>query len=195
MTLSLRDRRRLETARDIQQATLKLAVADSLDAITTEAIAAAAGISTRTFFNYFPNKEAAAIGTPPGFRAEDKDVLCAGRGSLADDLKQFLDKHMATLADGEDTLRMVRKIIYSNPRASSLLDQFHKVERDELTECLRARVKDEHVARALAENAVACTSRAIRFWENQENISLKEALDTIWSGHIAAAGLLIASLD
>lgn len=190
MTLSLRDRRRLETARDIQQATLKLATARGLDSVTTEAIAAAAGVSTRTFFNYYPNKEAAAIGIPPGFRDEDKLELRKGRAALSADIKLFLDRHMAALTKDEATLRMVRKIVRSNAKASSVLDRFLLAERDELAECLRARVDDTHTATALAANAVACTSRAIHLWENDENVPLTQALDTVWAGQLAAARLL-----
>ncbi len=68
MTLSLRERRRQQTARDIQLATLDLAVKKGLENVTTEEIAATTGISTRTFFNYYTNKETAAVGARPPFR-------------------------------------------------------------------------------------------------------------------------------
>jgi AcrR family transcriptional regulator len=178
------------TTRDIQQATLKLAVENGLDAVTTEAIADAAGVSTRTFFNYFPNKESAAIGIPPGFDPADKAALCEGRGALASDIKTFLDKHMTSLAQDDATLRMVRDVIRHNIKANSVLEQFHVAEREELTECLNQRVDDAHIAMALASNAVSCTSRAIHLWEETPGISLTEALDIVWQGQIAAARLL-----
>jgi AcrR family transcriptional regulator len=195
MTVSLRERRRQETAREIQKATLELALAEGLDAITTDAIAAAAGVSTRTFFNYYPNKEAAAIGTPPGFQAEDKAALRTGRNALATDLKQFLDKHMAALAEDETTLRMVRHVVHANRKASGELNRIHLAERAELAECLRARVEDEQVAMALATSATACSSRAIHLWENDESVPLAEALDRVWAGLIAAARLLAPPSD
>ncbi|MCP3877409.1 MAG: TetR/AcrR family transcriptional regulator, partial [Sulfitobacter sp.] len=49
----------------IQLATLDLAVKKGLENVTTEEIAATTGISTRTFFNYYTNKETAAVGAPP----------------------------------------------------------------------------------------------------------------------------------
>ncbi|QPM92192.1 TetR/AcrR family transcriptional regulator [Pseudooceanicola algae] len=192
MTLSLRDRRRLETAREIQQATLRLAMREGFDAVTTEAIAAEAGISTRTFFNYYPNKESSAIGVPPGYRTEDKAALRTGTGPLATDIKAFLDRHMMALAENEETLRMVRKIVRANAKASGVLDRIHLDERDELAECLRPRVNDVHVAIALAANAAACTSRAIHLWENEDSVPLAQALDTIWAGQVTAARLLTA---
>ncbi|MEV5845460.1 TetR family transcriptional regulator [Streptomyces sp. NPDC051985] len=62
----LRDRRREQTSRDIHGAVIRLAREHGFDKVTVDMISAEAGISPRTFFNYFPSKEAAAIGTAPG---------------------------------------------------------------------------------------------------------------------------------
>jgi AcrR family transcriptional regulator len=57
----LRERRRRETAADIHRAALAGAERDGLEASTVAKIAEAAGISPRTFFRYFPSKEAAIL--------------------------------------------------------------------------------------------------------------------------------------
>ena len=107
MTVSLRERRRQQTARDIQLATLDLAVKKGLENVTTEEIAATTGISTRTFFNYYTNKETAAVGAPPPFSEAAKEALRSGNGPLADDLKMFLDQHFAALTNDEPILKMI----------------------------------------------------------------------------------------
>lgn len=190
MTLSLRQRRRQETAHAIQKATLELAIENGLENITTEEISVAAGVSTRTFFNYYTNKEAAAIGMPPGFNEEDKIALRNGTALLAEDLKRFLDKHMETLAKDENILRMVGKILRSNEKARGILDGVLTIERDELTECLSGRVKDRQIATAIASNVTNVTARAIHLWEHEQDLSLGAALDVIWDGLIAASRLL-----
>lgn len=53
----LRARKKRETRRRIEAAALDLIERDGFDATTVEAIAAAAEISSRTFFHYFPVKE------------------------------------------------------------------------------------------------------------------------------------------
>ncbi len=164
-----------------------------LEKITTEEISLAAGISTRTFFNYYKNKEAAAIGVPPGFREEDKEALRAGTGALAADLKSFLEKHMEALASDEGTLRMVRNVLRSNEKARGILEGFLDSERDELTTCLFSRVNDREIASSLAITAANVTERAISLWEHDEAPSLAAALDLIWESVNAASRLLVIS--
>tara|TARA_R100000789_G_scaffold83820_1_gene79432 strand:+ start:228 stop:815 length:588 start_codon:yes stop_codon:yes gene_type:complete len=195
MTLSLRERRRQTTARDIQKATLELALQHGLENVTTEEIAAAAGISTRTFFNYYTNKEAAAIGAPPDFREEDMEALRKGTSSLAADIKRFLDRHMEILAGDEAILRMVGKVLRSNEKARGILQGILIMKRGELTECLHSRVNNHQTAASLAYNAMDAIGRTIYLWEHEKELSLDAALDIVWESMITAAQLLVSSSD
>jgi AcrR family transcriptional regulator len=56
-----RERQREETRRDLAVAALGMAGEHGLGAVRVPEIAAAAGVSTRTFNNYFPSKEAAMV--------------------------------------------------------------------------------------------------------------------------------------
>jgi AcrR family transcriptional regulator len=66
----LRERKKTATRRAISDAALTLAVERGPSAITVDDIAAGAGVSPRTVFNYFPSKEAAILGLDPDNRAE-----------------------------------------------------------------------------------------------------------------------------
>lgn len=58
----LRERKKAATKAALSQATLRLSLEKGgLDAVTADDIAAAAGVSTRTFHNYFQSKEAALL--------------------------------------------------------------------------------------------------------------------------------------
>lgn len=195
MTLSLRQKRRQETALHIQRATLELAGEKDLEGVTTEEIAVASGVSTRTFFNYYPNKETAAVGLPPKFTQEQKDALRNGRAPLAVEIKQILDQHIETLAAQEDILRLLGNVLKSNAKARGILETHLSEERQEITEALCERVETRQIAAALAVNVSSAIGGAIMLWERDEALSLQAALDVIWEGMIDASRLLITSTD
>jgi AcrR family transcriptional regulator len=76
---ALRDRRRIQTALEVCDATLDLFEDRGVDATRVEDIAAAAGISTRTFFRYFPSKEHAACAGDPSLEAVLDDAVAGLR--------------------------------------------------------------------------------------------------------------------
>ncbi|MGC5617190.1 TetR/AcrR family transcriptional regulator [Georgenia sp. Z1491] len=59
--LGRREQRKQETHRAIRDAALDLALAHGMESLTVDAIADAAGVSPRTFFNYFSCKEDALV--------------------------------------------------------------------------------------------------------------------------------------
>jgi AcrR family transcriptional regulator len=61
-SVGLRERKRADTRLRIERAALTTVLERGLDSATIDAIAAAADISSRTFFNYFDSKEAAILG-------------------------------------------------------------------------------------------------------------------------------------
>src|SRR5699024_11908322 len=60
-TLGRREQKKLETRRAIRNAALELGTQRGVERLTVESIAHAAGISPRTFFNYFSSKEDALV--------------------------------------------------------------------------------------------------------------------------------------
>jgi AcrR family transcriptional regulator len=77
--LGLRERRRRQTSADIRDAAAHLTLERGFDKVTIDEICAEAGISTRTFFNYFPNKESAIAYGPSDIPPElVEDFVAAG---------------------------------------------------------------------------------------------------------------------
>ncbi|NUP02257.1 MAG: TetR family transcriptional regulator [Nonomuraea sp.] len=73
-----RERRRAEKRQAIRLAAVRLALDEGLDAVTVEAVSAAADISPRTFFNYFASKEEALV-MEPVWRPDDIVALLGDR--------------------------------------------------------------------------------------------------------------------
>ena len=88
----LRERKKRETRRAINLAALELVEEKGFAAVTTEEIASRAGVSARTFFNYFPSKEAAVIGT------------------TAEELESYAQQ-LEEVVDGETPLESLRRIL------------------------------------------------------------------------------------
>ncbi|WP_279578874.1 acyl-CoA-like ligand-binding transcription factor [Fodinicola feengrottensis] len=61
----LRERKKQATRQALRETALRLAEQHGLDGLTVEAVCAEVGVSTRTFFNYFPSKEDALVGDGP----------------------------------------------------------------------------------------------------------------------------------
>jgi AcrR family transcriptional regulator len=65
VSAGLRERKKAETRQALSSAAVRLAGELGPDGVTVEAIAEAAGVSPRTFFNYFSTKDDAILGISP----------------------------------------------------------------------------------------------------------------------------------
>lgn len=119
---TLRDRRKLQTAADIQRAAVSLALSSGYESLTTEMIAVEAGISLRTFFNYYPNKDAAIVGQRPVIDDENIELFRASSGPLIDDLFLILKPMLNDAILDRELARMIGELL---ARCPDLFSLFH----------------------------------------------------------------------
>ena len=89
-SLGLRDRKRLETRHRLEEAATQLALSDGLEHATIQAICERAGVSTRTFFNYFESKEDAVLGSYALDLTPDRLAEHAARYDGADEIESIV---------------------------------------------------------------------------------------------------------
>lgn len=126
ISLDLRARRKRDTMREIHEAAIALFERQGVAATTVDEIAAAAGVSARTFFRYFPTKEHAAFGAGSDFRELAEGALRQVRAgaSLFDALQAAWTRLFAQIdqrpAEHEGAMRL-RRIAEQEPALIALL--------------------------------------------------------------------------
>jgi AcrR family transcriptional regulator len=115
--LGLRERKKLATRQALERAALRLVDEHTLEHVTVDEIAAAADVSTRTFFNYFASKEQALVGRDPAVRLRLLDALAArpdGEAPL-DALRAVLTAMVEEIGDQAMEWPQRMRVIAANP--------------------------------------------------------------------------------
>jgi AcrR family transcriptional regulator len=112
--LGLREKKRRDTLRRIAQTGLNLFIAKGYEETTLDEIAAAAGISRRTFFHYFTSKDEILLAWQMGVADSLRDALQNGTKELAplDTLRGALMKLSAHF--DTDAAVVVGRLLRSN---------------------------------------------------------------------------------
>lgn len=147
--LGLRERKRAATRYAIQLATITLVRERGLDALTVDEIARVADIAPRTFFNYFPSKDAAVAGEMPALPSEEHiGVFIAARGHLLADLAELLS-HVADESLGDRRIvKLRREIIKDHPQLSALRMASLRHFEGDLIDVVQRRLDSERAERA-----------------------------------------------
>ena len=109
---SLRERKKQQTRQAIHDAARALVLEEGLAQVTIADICARAGISERTFFNYFPSKAAASLGLPSKPLSEARTRLFLDSdGPIIDDLCHLI----GSLSTGPDSVPRLKKLVDNEP--------------------------------------------------------------------------------
>ena len=117
--LGLRERKRIATRRAIQLAAIGLVAENGLDRLTIDEIGRVADISPRTFFNYFPTKEAALIGdtpTIPSAEAIEQFVSAGPEQSVLHGIAELLIEASDNVAEDHELTQRRREVLKQHPQ-------------------------------------------------------------------------------
>jgi AcrR family transcriptional regulator len=194
----LRERKRLATHRAIQRAVLTLAAERGVDKVTVDDISRIADVSPRTFFNYFPSKDAALAGDELtlGSEAEIDDfVHRSPAGDILADLAVLLSTGVQNSEDDREIHRLRRLVMKENPYLFGMRMATLRTFEGQLHEVISRRLAaDDSVLAAdpvalhqrallLTLVAVAALRHAWRCWaEGDESLPLADRVRASFAG-------------
>lgn len=176
----LRERRKHRTMETIRDASMELVIAHGLDNVTTEMIAEAAGISLRTFFNYFAYKEEALIPPPLGFPPEAAARFIAGTAPILEDLLGLLDERLVELERDRRNIRAIMAIADAHPRLLAVRERTFRQYEAEFRNLLGKRLKapPAHETPTLMAALISATFRvAMCRWVEEDNGKIRDIFE------------------
>lgn len=163
----LRDRRRAATRQEIHEAAVALVLQRGANHVTVEDIASAAGVSPRTFFNYFPAKRDALVIGPRRLDSGAVTEFVTGTGTLAADLRSLLVGYAETSQRKPEELQRVRQLVAADPELWSVMCQRYADLEADLAAALSQRAgvaADDFAVVATAAMATTLLKRSVRHW-------------------------------
>lgn len=115
----LRERKKRQRRDALIDAAQQLVLEHGLDAVTVDDVCAAVGVSTRTFFNYFPSKDDAVLGIEDlSIPDEAAARFVDGRptGVLLDDLEALVAELLAHHGMSPERVHRALRIVEREPR-------------------------------------------------------------------------------
>jgi AcrR family transcriptional regulator len=180
--MGLRERRRRQTSAEIRDAAVRLARERGFDKVTIEEICVEAGISSRTFFNYFPNKESAIAYGPSDIPAElVADFVAAGPAPYSVVLAELITlaaHHLRDMPPAREQAEGMLELAKTTPAVlSAFLADLERFQ-NHLTDIVARRQAmrpDEEIPALIAALALTAVRSGIERWSSGEP---KDADDT-----------------
>lgn len=144
--MGLRERKKRARREALIDATQRLVERDGIDSVTVEAICEAAGVSTRTFFNYFESKDDALLGHipwPVSPLAAARFVEGGPSGDLLADLEELLATVIEQQPAGHERFRRAIALVAHEPRLLARHMAWFESHRSEIAQLVAQRLGPE----------------------------------------------------
>jgi AcrR family transcriptional regulator len=204
-----RERKKRTTRLALKAAALDLVGERGYAHVTVEDIADAADVSVRTFFNYFPSKDAAIVGEDPELtEATRRDLLAIPTDvSPFDALRQVFLARLEAIGEdidlsGEDHHEWIRRfaVVRSQPEVMVAYTKHLATVERTLTDAMVERLGDESLrayASLVTTAALGVLRVAIAYWGGAGGTDglidfARSAFDVLGAGLAGEAGAVVA---
>jgi AcrR family transcriptional regulator len=179
----LRERKKRETRLSLHRAALDLVEAHGFDAVTTDQIAARAGVSARTFFNYFPTKESAVLGATPADLDEMRALLDARPADepILQSIRTIVQLRLSPASYDPELRAQRRRVLLSEPALGPAVVGNNIRTENVLTDVVAARLGvDPHQSvrpRVTVATALAAVRACIEHQQSGGTGTVEDAVD------------------
>jgi AcrR family transcriptional regulator len=138
---SVRSRRRAETEHRIAVCAQRLTDEVGLDGFTMDDLAAAADVSRRTLFNYFPGKIDAVLGNTPDLSPASVETFVKGgpHGHVVDDLGELASTFLESKVLTQQEMDRARRVVIADHRLTTAVHERFEQLTGELVDLILAR--------------------------------------------------------
>ncbi|MDV6264018.1 TetR/AcrR family transcriptional regulator [Rhodococcoides yunnanense] len=172
--LGLRERTRAAVRGELSRAAMELFVRDGFDQTTVADIAAAAGVSTRSFFRYFPSKETVVLAhlVDIGHQALEQMRAAPAAADPWDVLRAAFEPSLNAIREDPATSLAIYQLLMQSAALRATHSekgrQWCELLEPELARRLQPVPQSSHDprARALVSAALACYDAACYAWAN-----------------------------
>lgn len=165
-TRGLRERKKQATRAALQEAALRLALQHGPEQVRVEDIAEAAGVSSRTYNNYFSSREQAIVAAVTADREARIEAAIAAQPKRARLAEVITEAIVQQYTDPGDDQREALLLITTHPALRSAFLSGTAAIAPALAEVIAARLGDgdEFTARVLAAAVTAAIRIAVEQW-------------------------------
>ncbi|MFC8425660.1 TetR/AcrR family transcriptional regulator [Streptomyces sp. NPDC057236] len=139
----LRERKKRATRAALAEAAVRLAAEHGAEKVTVEAISAAAGVSVRTFFNYFDTRDDAfvVIDADAGARMRQAVLDAPAALSPLQALREALAAELAEAEQQHELWRLHAQVVHASPHLLVRTLGAHMADETGLAEAIAARIR------------------------------------------------------
>ena len=188
--LGLRERKKRARREALIDATHRLVAEHGLDAVTVDAICEEAGVSVRTFFNYFETKDDAVLGhTPWPLESAAADVFAAGgpTGHLMSDLQVLVSSFLSDPPIGRERMARALELAGKEPRLIARHLAWFEQHKGQLSALVERRLVGDptHSAEMVGSVLLFLTHATFLHWEMDQQRGGSAAPDAHLSAVVA----------
>ena len=154
--LGLRERKKRARREALIDATHRLVAEHGLDAVTVEAICDEAGVSARTFFNYFETKDDAVLGhTPWPLDSAATEAFATGgpTGHLLADLQVLVGSFLSDAPIGRQRVARALELAAKEPRLLARHLAWMEQHKGQLSALIERRLRENGDGAALGSSS------------------------------------------